>query len=166
VGKTTCLLEVLRRLQRPAGGFVTEELREGRARVGFVLVTLDGQRAVLARVGTSGGPRVGRYTVDVGALERVGVPALLAARRRRELVVIDEIGKMEMLSPAFRHAVEDILASGVGLLGTILRSPHPWADRLKRRPDVALVEVTPGNRERLPAALAARVAEALAAARS
>lgn len=166
VGKTTCLREVLRRLRLPAGGFVTEELREGGVRVGFVLVTLEGQRAVLARVGGSGGPRVGRYTVDIAALERVGIPAIRAALSRRELVVIDEIGKMEMTSEAFRRAVEEVMASGVGLLGTILRTAHPWADRLKRRPDVELIEVTPGTRERLPEEVAARIAQHLAAARA
>lgn len=157
VGKTTCLRRTLVLAGRPAGGFVTEEEREGGARVGFVLVTLDGRRATLARVGRHGPPRVGRYGVDVAALEAVGVPAIRAAVRAGHLVVIDEIGKMELCSADFQAAVEEALAAPVVVLGTILRAPHPWADRVKARPGVEVIEVTLANREALPGQLAARL---------
>lgn len=157
VGKTTCLRRTLDRLEGPAGGFFTEELRERGQRVAFALVTLDGQRAVLAHIRRRGEPRVGKYGVDVAALDRVGVPAIRDAVRRRARVVIDEIGKMEMASPAFCRAVEETLEAPVVVLGTILRAPHPWADRIKHHPGVEVVEVTPGNREELPGRLAALV---------
>jgi len=157
VGKTTCLRRTLDRLDGPAGGFFTEEIRERGQRVGFALVTVEGQRVVLAHVGRGGGPRVGKYGVDVEALDRIGVPAIRGALRRRARIVIDEIGKMEMASPAFCRAVEDALAAPVVVLGTILRAPHPWANRIKRHPGVDLVEVTLANREDLPGRLAALV---------
>jgi nucleoside-triphosphatase len=165
VGKTTCLRRTLDRLEGPAGGFFTEEVREGGQRVGFALVTLDGQRAVLAHVGRGGEPRVGKYGVDVEALDRIGVPAIREAVRRRSRIVIDEIGKMEMASPAFCQAVEETLEAPVLVLGTILRAPHPWADRIKRHPGVELVEVTPANRQELPGRLAALVGETTRPAR-
>jgi nucleoside-triphosphatase len=139
------------------GGFFTGEIREHGQRVGFTLVTLDGQRAVLAHRGRRGGPRVGKYGVDVEALDRIGVPAIRQALDRRARVVIDEIGKMEMTSPAFCRVVEQALAAPVVVLGTILRAPHPWADQIKRHPGVELIEVTPANREALPDRLAALV---------
>jgi nucleoside-triphosphatase len=160
VGKTTCLRRTLERLTVPAGGFFTEEVREEGERVGFTLVTLDGQRVILAHRRRRGGPRVGKYGVDVEALDRVGVPAIQDAVRRRALVVIDEIGKMELASRPFRRAVEEALVTEVAVLGTILRAPHPWADGIKRRAGVAVLEVTPANREELPARLAALVADA------
>jgi nucleoside-triphosphatase len=156
VGKTTCLRRTfgrLDRLGRAAGGFFTEELRERGMRVGFALVTLDGQRATFAHVRRAGPPRVGKYGVDLDALDRVGVPAVRAAIEAGGLVVIDEIGKMELASAAFRQAVEAALASGVPVLGTILFAPHPWADRIKAHPRVTLIEVTRANRDRLPAVL-------------
>lgn len=163
VGKTTCLRTVLDLLRVPAGGFVTEELRERGKRVGFRLETVDGRQATLAHADRHGGPRVGRYGVNLEALERVGVPAIRGAVRRGHLVVIDEIGKMEMASPAFRSALEEVLAAPVVVVGTILKSRHPWADRIKAHPAVALVEVTTANRESLPDRLAGLVTAALRA---
>ena len=163
VGKTTCLRKALDLLRVPAGGFFTEELRDRERRVGFRLETLDGRRATLAHADRPGGPRVGRYGVNLEALERVGVPSIRTGVRRGDLVVIDEIGKMEMASAAFRSAVEEVLAAPVIMLGTILESPHPWADRVKGHPAVALVEVTAANRESLPDRLAGLVTAALRA---
>ncbi len=158
VGKTTCLRKILDLLQLPAEGFFTEEIREAGERLGFFLLTLGGRQTTLAHVNRSGGPRVGKYRVNPEALGSVGVPAIYDAIREGSLVVIDEIGKMEMTSPAFRRAVEAALQSPVTVLGTILRAPDPWADRVKRHPTVELIEVTPANRDRLPAELAARLA--------
>jgi nucleoside-triphosphatase len=157
VGKTTCLRRALERIGRPAGGFTTAEIRERGVRVGFALETLDGRRVTLAHARRAGPPRVGKYGVDVAALDRVGVPAIRQAVRDGHLVVVDEIGKMEAASPAFRAAVEDALASPATILGTILLAAHPWADRIKAHPAVTLIEVTAANREALPAELAGRV---------
>lgn len=155
VGKTTCLRRACERLRRPTGGFVTEEIREQGKRVGFALVTLDGRRAILAHVDYAGPPRVGKYGVNLDALDGVGAPAIRDAVHRGSLVVIDEIGKMEMASPAFRQAVEEALRSPVTVLGTILAASHPWADPIKTSRGVRLIEVTEGNRDALPGRLEA-----------
>lgn len=155
VGKTTCIRTLLELLQVPAGGFLTEEIRQGGSRVGFSLRTLDGRRATLAHINRSGGPRVGKYGVNLDALDRVGVPAIREAVRQGRLVVIDEIGKMELASATFRQAVEEALQSRATVLATILGASHPWADRIRLHPAVHLIEVTRANREPLPAQLAA-----------
>jgi nucleoside-triphosphatase len=157
VGKTTCLRRVLEGLRRPAGGFVTEEVRVGGARVGFALVTLEGRRATLAHVERRGPSRVGKYGVDVEALDRVGVPAIRRAIEAGGWVVVDEIGKMELASAAFRTAIEEALASRSPVLGVVMAAAHPWADGVKAAPGVTLVEVTAANRECLPARLLDRL---------
>jgi nucleoside-triphosphatase len=146
-GKTTLLRQVVAELGLPAGGFYTEEVRRGGQRTGFRLVTLDGQEAILASVDLPGPPRVGKYGVDVAALEQVGVPALEEAVASAELVLVDEIGKMEMASHRFRQTVESALDAGCCLLGSILLAPYPWADAVKARPEVLVVGLTPGSRE-------------------
>lgn len=158
VGKTTCLRRTLALLDVPAEGFFTEEIRESGARMGFALVTLGGERAILAHVARGSAPRVGKYGVNLEALDRVGVPAIRRALRQGRLVVIDEIGKMELAAPAFREVVGEALRAGVPMLGTILSGPHPWADAIKSNPLVHLVEVTAANRESLPRELAGRFA--------
>ena len=75
----------------------------------------------------------------------MGVTALLEAAQQCDLVVIDEIGKMELFSGSFKKAVLEIIDSGKKLLGTIMFSPNSWADAIKRCPQVDLVPVTGSN---------------------
>jgi nucleoside-triphosphatase len=156
-GKTTLIRAVIAESPLKTGGFITEEIREGGERVGFRLSALDGRAGILAHATAVKGPRVGRYHVDVTALEVVGVAALLAATTEADLIVVDEIGKMELCSPRFVPALEAALASRKPLLGTVLQAPHPWIDGLKRRPTVELYRLTERNREDLKDALLARL---------
>lgn len=165
-GKTTLIQRVLARLSHPAGGFYTEELRSRGVRQGFRMVTLDGEGAVLAHLDYPGPPRVGRYGVDVAALDRVGVASIRRALASGALVIIDEIGPMELFSPAFCAAVQEALDSPAVVLGTIVRRSRPFADAIKARPDVTVITVTPANRDRLVEQVLALVTAALAASGS
>jgi nucleoside-triphosphatase len=147
------LAELLRERGVALRGFVTEELREGRQRVGFAVETFDGERATLAHVTFSGPPRVGRYGVDLEAFERVALPSL-AGVEEPELVVIDELGKMELASEAFRGAVSELFDRRLPLVATVHVARHPVTDALKR--DAEVVRVTRGNRDELPAMIAER----------
>ncbi len=130
-----------------AGGFYTEEIRSQGVREGFRLVTLDGQDAILAHVNIHTPYRVSRYGVDIDNLDRVGVSTLHQAAQQCDLVVVDEIGKMELFSANFREAVLHLIDSGRRVLGTIMLSPNPWADAIKRKPQVNLVTVTRANHQ-------------------
>ncbi|MFH1482735.1 MAG: nucleoside-triphosphatase [Chloroflexota bacterium] len=143
-GKTTLIKEALASYSGGAGGFYTEEIRAGGVRQGFRLVTLEGETAVLAHVDFPGPFRVGKYGVDVAALERVGVKALRKALEEKRLVVVDEIGKMELFSTAFQEAVARALEMG-RVLGTIMLAPHPVADRIKALPQVRVLLLTRSN---------------------
>lgn len=148
-GKTTLVRRALEALDSPAGGFYTRELRAGGRRTGFEIVTLDGRATTLASVDVEGPHRVGRYGVDVEALERVGVPAVEAAVERGGLVVIDEIGKMELRSGRFQRAVLEAVRRHRLLLATVMLAPHPFADELKRQSDAMVFELTEVDRERI-----------------
>jgi nucleoside-triphosphatase len=145
-GKTAVIKEALVKVKVKSGGFYTEEIRIGGIRQGFRIITLDGQQATLAHVGISSLYQVSKYRVDTDALDRVGVSALRQALQESDLIVIDEIGKMELLSPQFREAVTQVLNSGKKVLGTIMLNPHPFADEIKRRPEVEVLLVTTDNR--------------------
>jgi len=148
-GKTTLVKRVVKNLSQPAAGFYTEEIRDRGVRVGFRLVTLDGDEGVLAHVDLETPERLGKYGLDLSALETVGVSAIRDAVRARQLVVIDEIGPMEIRSAMFRDAVNEVLESDVALLATIFARSLPFTDAIKSRPDVTLVEVRADNREKL-----------------
>jgi nucleoside-triphosphatase len=145
-GKTALLKEALARTKVKGGGFYTEEIRARGIRQGFRIVTLDGQEAILAHVSISSPYQVSKYRVDTDSLNRVGVSALHQALKKSDLIVIDEIGKMELLSPQFREAVTQALNSGKKVLGTIMLNPHPFADEIKHHPEVETLMVTRDNR--------------------
>jgi nucleoside-triphosphatase len=152
VGKTTVVRKVLDRWEAGAGGFYNQEIREEGRRTGFRLVTLDGERGILASVNISSPHRVGKYGVDLSDLENVGVEALVRAVQQSgvSLIVVDEIGKMELFSSAFREAVEVAFDSPKQVLATVMARSQPWVDAIKARPNVTLVEVTTLNRCTLP----------------
>jgi nucleoside-triphosphatase len=153
-GKTTLIKRVVDKLPQPAGGFYTEEIRERGTRVGFKIVTLDGDEAVLAHVDFTTPDRVGKYRLDLAGLEGVGVKAVRDALRAGRLVVIDEIGPMEIHAAAFRDLVIEALDSRAAVLGTIFARPLPFTDTIKRRQDVTILEVRPDNRAKLVSELA------------
>jgi nucleoside-triphosphatase len=159
-GKTTAfrrLAELMRQSGTPPKGFTTEELREGGRRIGFAVESLEGGRQTLAHVELPGPPRVGRYGVDLVAFERVALPSLDASPG--DVVIMDELGKMELASTGFRAAVEQLLENAVAIGATLQVARHPFTDRLRARPDVEVIRLTARNRDALPRQLAERLLE-------
>jgi nucleoside-triphosphatase len=153
-GKTTLARRIvagLRERDIPVTGFTTEEIREAGNRVGFAIETVDGERDTLAHVDLPGPPRVGKYGVDLDALERLAIPTVQP--RSGALVVIDELGKMELASKPFRDAVEELFASDADVIATVHVFRHPFTDALKARPDTERLQVTAANRDDLARAL-------------
>jgi len=151
VGKTTVVRAVAGALAGwRLGGFYTEEVRREGERRGFRLVTPDGRRAFMASVDRPGPPRVGKYGVDVGVVDALARSAL-AIREGIDLYVLDEIGRMECLSPAFVDAMRALLDAGVGVVATVGLRGGGFVAEVKRRPDVTLWELTRANRDEMPA---------------
>lgn len=160
-GKTTTLqrlAELLRERGATLAGFVTEEIREGGRRVGFSIETLAGERGTLAHQNLPGPPRVGRYGVAIGEFERLALPAL---RVPADAILIDELGKMELASPAFCDVVADLPDGDPPVVATVHAFRHPFTDALKRRPDADVVRLTRENRDRLPLLLDQKLAPTL-----
>jgi nucleoside-triphosphatase len=151
-GKTTAvgrLAELLREAGVALSGFLTRELRSDGRRVGFEIETFAGGRGLLAHVDIKGSPRVGRYGVDLEEFERLALPAL-SSPASAGVVLIDELGKMELASERFRSAVLALFDRPVTIVATVHTARHPFTDALKRRPDVTVVRLSAGNRDRLP----------------
>jgi nucleoside-triphosphatase len=144
-GKTSLIREAVAGMAGKVGGFYTQEIRIGGVRQGFEIITLDGTRAILAHINIRSSRHVGKYGVDIEALDRVGVQSVHHALEGQAIVVVDEIGKMELFSAAFREAVMETLESGHRLLGTIMQKAHPWADAIKADPRVKVLSVTRTN---------------------
>ena len=70
--------------------------------------------------------------------------------KKRRIILVDEIGKMELFSRRFREIFLEALEAPLPLVATIMARPNPFADRVKKRPDTLLLEVTRENRSGLP----------------
>jgi len=149
VGKTTFikkLSEELRNL-RPVG-FYTAEIREKSIRKGFELICFDGRRGILSHIDIKGPHRVGKYSVDIKGFEDV-LDSIQFLNPATNLIIIDEIGKMECLSLKFRELIIKILDSEKFVIATIALKGSGVIEEIKKRDDVRLLEITKSNRESL-----------------
>ena len=160
IGKTTVIEAVADLLKDRAGGMVTKEIREAGRRTGFSVESLDGRRRTLASRHVKGGPKVGPYTVMVENLDEVGVRAIELALQSKDIVIVDEIGKMELISAPFRDIIIRALDSSVDLVATLGVARNPFLDGIRRRQDIELLEVTMANREHLAREIVKRIASA------
>jgi len=149
IGKTTIIRAVISKLSDKCAGFYTEEIKDKEERVGFQLITMSKNSCTLAHREISGHVHVGKYGVDLECVDDVGVVAIKKGIKAGKIVVIDEIGKMEIVSRPFRHAVLDALDSKSAVIGTMLFKRHPFCDKIRARRDVEVLEVTENNRDKL-----------------
>jgi nucleoside-triphosphatase len=162
VGKSTVVRKVVERIQQDGvkvGGMTSADLRSGSVRVGFEIRNLmTGEAGVLAHINQGTGPRIGKYHVKTEDLDRIGTGAIISAIKHADLVIIDEVGPMELTSRSFKDAVQAALACGKPLLGTIHRSAQdPLVNAIRRNRDVEVIEVTNENRNSLPDTLERRL---------
>jgi len=154
VGKTTVLLNAANELKNKGytvGGMLSREVRKESTRIGFEITDFNtGRRGWLAHVNQPNGPQVSKYRVNLYDLDQIGVNAVQNALKDAEVVIVDEIGPMELFSSAFRQVIKDAIDSQKLVLGVIHHSARdPIVDSIKKRNDTEIVEVTMGNRQRL-----------------
>ncbi len=164
IGKTTVLIETVDALRAAGfivGGMVSREVRETGIRVGFEVSDLStAKRGWLARVNQTAGPRVGKYRVDLEDLNSVGAAAIESAVDEACVVVIDEVGPMELFSDRFKRAVLKAVLSDRIILGVLhQRAKDRLIEKMRSREDVEIIVVSEENRDRLPGALVQRVVD-------
>lgn len=147
-GKTTLIEKLVHQINRPCRGFFTREIKEKGRRVGFSIITLDGQEAILAHENFKSSLRVGKYGVDLEQFEKIAIPAIWPAAAE-EILIIDEIGKMECHSSLFREVLLKIFDAPNRLIATIAWKGTSFIEKIKKRDDITLVRVTLENRDAL-----------------
>ncbi|ACX52076.1 protein of unknown function DUF265 [Ammonifex degensii KC4] len=155
IGKTTVTKRLASLLGEQARGFYTEERREGGRRVGFVAITLKGKKAILAHIDFPSPLKVGRYRVNPKGLDEALEELEEALTEGGKILLVDEIGKMELLIPRFREVIEKVLSSPWPVVATVPARPIPYAEEVKKRPGFTLIEVNRANRDLLPSKLLA-----------
>ncbi len=147
VGKTTLVMNIVEKLRgmNPAG-FYTEEIREHGVRRGFRLVSLDGQELILSHTNIGGRFRVGKYGVDVNGFDQYLFKSDLIGSSN-ELIIIDEIGKMECFSERFKELIINLIMSHKMLIATIALKGTGFMEDLKQRDEIKLFEISRHNRD-------------------
>jgi nucleoside-triphosphatase len=159
VGKTTALDAFIRKYGKDSYWILSKELRNATGeRVGFEAVTSDGQRAVFAhKESIRSEHMIGSYHVDLTTIDGVFVENI-----RREmahpgkLLILDEIGRMEMLSEKFVRTIDELFEAGIPVVATI-RHGDEWAEKYKTHRNATVIEVTEENRATLPKVIAEKL---------
>jgi nucleoside-triphosphatase len=158
-GKTTVIKKVIPNLRLVANGFYTEEERIADKRVGFLMITLDEKKGYLAHKDIQSDFHIRRYGVSIENIDTIAVPSI--APVSRNVIILDEIGKMECFSEVFRKAAMYALDSSNIVVGTITFGGDDFILGIKNRGDTEILEVTSENRDLLPHCIVRRIEELL-----
>jgi len=149
IGKTTLIKKITDTLRKykPAG-FYTEEVKDERGkRIGFDIVNISNkQRGVLARISGRGPYRVGRYRVYLREFEEFIKGMDIDSSN---LVIIDEIGKMECFSDFFKDMIKGLVESQRILIATVALKGGGLIQEIRERRDVYLYRMSLDNRDSL-----------------
>jgi len=154
VGKTTCVYrvyETLKLYDYNVGGFITKEVKEGNRRIGFKFIDLDnGYEDWLANIHGKTDYTIGKYKVFINKLNQY-----LEDFRRRldkyEIVIIDEIGPMEMLSNKFRKIVNLSLNKPIPSIYTVhYKTSNKLRNKFATKYENILYVITRENRNGIP----------------
>lgn len=149
-GKTTLCRKLLEALRGnySIGGILSEEIRERGERKGFKLVDVKtGKQGTVAHVEQKIGPRVGKYRVNLDDVEKIAAAAIEEAVQSCDMIIIDEIGPMELFSEAFVSAVERAFDSEKNIVATIhYKSRHEAIEKIKARKHVSTFVIDERNR--------------------
>lgn len=153
IGKSTVIKEVIMSLKAEGiavGGMLTSEIHEEGRRIGFSIEDINtGVKGILAHVHQRG-PKVGKYGVNLTDLDSIGAHSItnVLARSEPRIIIVDEIGPMELKSNKFIEAVENAMKSDKHLIVSVhQRSDHELVRLIKSTFEI--VEVTEQNRNEL-----------------
>ena len=120
-GKTTLLKDIVKELKKKGlrvGGFISPEERHHGTRTGFKVMDVEsGKVAVLASL-EGDGPKVSKYHVNVPSFESIALP-MMKKSGNYDVMVIDEIGVMELKSRKFANMLDELLDSKTPLIATL-----------------------------------------------
>ncbi len=157
-GKSTVInktIELLRKKGLKVGGILTPEIREKNKRVGFYVKDIfSNEMEIFASIDFKIGPKIGKYGIDTKAFEKIALKALDFAIENCDLIIVDEIGKMEFLSQEFKKKVYSLILIEKPLIATLHRNFVKEFENFGE-----IIEVRKENRDLLPKKLVGKVLE-------
>jgi len=144
LGKTAIIEEVLKRTSLSYGGFQTKAyLKEGKL-VGFKIVDLVTKKEeIIALLSETG------IIINPEGFERLGVEAIKRGMEEKKLIIMDELGFMELAAPNFQNKVWEALRNDKPVLGVMKMHKNDFLDKIRDGNHVQIICVTENNRERI-----------------
>ena len=162
MGKTTMIKKLINEIGADiCGGFYTEEITNSNDRIGFRCISINGDSVEIANVDSPSKTRIGRYGMDIEAFENFAIKVLQDALSSKKLIVIDEIGFMQMLSTAFRKIILDVVSDNHIVLGTVPLDSHAEIDRIKHLQEVKIINLNELNRNTVSGPLVKDILKAI-----
>jgi Predicted nucleotide kinase len=148
-GKSTLIKKLINELgSETCGGFYTEEITNSiNERIGFRCVSVDGESVEIAHVESPSETRIGRYGINNEEFEKFALRFLQEAMTVKKIIVIDEIGFIQMLSASFHRKVQEIINDNRIVLGTVPLDSHPEIDKIKLIKGVQLESINESTRD-------------------
>ncbi len=155
IGKTGVFIKVCKMLEgegKKVGGMITKEIKENGMVIGWKCIDWEtGEEGVFAHRDFGDDKAVEGMGLKLEVLENIGAEAMIRAFESADIIVIDEVGKKEVESPKFVHAVQQCMETEKPLMVTLhKKSRNPLLQEIRRRDDIRILEVTSVNRNLLP----------------
>ena len=155
IGKTETLKRIIDMLEEEEisiGGMITEPILEDNRQMGFQVMDWETkEKAVFAHLNLDTSLKIRGYGVDLDALNEVGVKAVENAARKNDVILVDEIGKIEVESDKFNNVVKNVMNINKPMILTFnKKSRNPLLQDIRRRDDVRILELTEVNKDLLP----------------
>lgn len=152
-GKSTAIKKIVNMLgPQNCGGFYTEEIRKDGERVGFKIISLNGDEGILAHTQFESEYKISRYGVDLDTFENICLKELHRAiiTNNIKYIIIDEIGPMQLFSEEYKEMLMKMLTIEKMVIGTIFYASYDWLDDFKKNEQVDLIEINENNRNEIP----------------
>lgn len=161
IGKTTIIERTIPLLHNNLGGYYSPALTENGQRIAFEVVTLEGKSVLLSTKNLETPflreAKVGKHRVNLDTIDDEIVPLLIDSLSKSDVIIIDEIGPMEALSPKFCKIVLKILEIDILVIGTLAKDNNAFFNQVRAHQRVQLEAITTNNRDHFPKILAALV---------
>jgi len=164
-GKSTLLLNLLKKIHYRENALITKEILEEDKRVGFIIQipipfdSINSTNSVIAHVDFSKKNQVGKYGVNVGEIDFWASKYLdyldkisrdYSGEFSTSVNFLDEVGQMQLFSKVFKTLIQEILFSDKTSILTLSSVYNDvFTDVIRKRRDIILLEVTPENRNEL-----------------
>ncbi|MCL4350075.1 MAG: NTPase [Candidatus Thermoplasmatota archaeon] len=133
------------------GVLVTEIMEQGKLRGYSILDIYTKRKIVFADTSISSRVKIDKIGVDTRLLEELLIPSLQRAVESADVIVIDEVGKLENTTKSIQKVINDALNSTRPILVTIhKKSRNPVLQEIRALEGVRIFDITPINRSLLP----------------